>query len=287
MSVVNYALLTEAERLAIVADEIGGAFALELGRVLRDLERELRRLVLDAREGRLTALAQATRAARLRTQLQQALKAAGYPQLAETSTSVGLDRLVNQMSRLRDAARLAQFTTTDSTRIAALKALAEQDLLAQGEAIATALWRSLKYSLFSGRPAADVIDDLAEAIDVELTDARTLYDTLTNVFARQVEAMKSTGEPDEAFVYLGPLDVKTRPFCYARVGKVFARDEIEQMDNGQLPNPFLTAGGYNCRHQWTAVSKLSALRKLVGTDQRMPEVQQQLESLPRGDRKAA
>jgi hypothetical protein len=93
--------------------------------------------------------------------------------------------------------------------------------------------------------------------------------------------------PDDVFAYMGPLDRKTRPFCYERVGKVFTLDEIDTMDNGQLPNTFLTAGGYNCRHRFIAISKFSELRDLVGTSQRMPEVERRLSELPKGDRKAA
>jgi hypothetical protein len=81
--------------------------------------------------------------------------------------------------------------------------------------------------------------------------------------------------------------VKVRPFCHQHLGKVFTRDEIDALDNKQLPNPFLTGGGYNCRHQFIAVSQLSAWRKLAGTDQRIPEIEAQLDALETGGRKAA
>lgn len=282
---MSLTLLTEAEQLARVADEIGRTYATELARVLRDLERQLRALALEATTGSTTALARAVRAAKLRRQLQLALRDAGYPQLVEAASTSGLDRLIAQIERLRGAARLAEFTTMDHARLLALKALAKLDLVGQGEAISHALWRTLAQGLFSQRPIADLLDDLSDAIDVEAHEARTLYDTTVNMFGRQVEALKATGEPDEVFAYLGPLDVKTRPFCYERVGKVFTREQIDVMDNHQLPNVFITGGGYNCRHTFIAVSKLSALRKLVGTDQRMPDVERRLGEM--GDRKAA
>jgi hypothetical protein len=282
----SLALLTEAEKLAKVADEVSAAYATELARVLRDLERELRALALDAvQRNSKTALSRAVRAARLRKQIQVALKAAGYERFAHQVTSINLDRLLAQVERLRGAARLAAFTTSDLTRILALKELAKLDVLGQGEAIAHAVWRTFAAGLFSQRPLRDLLDDLSTAIDVELYEARTLYDTTVNVFARQVEALKSKGDPDEVYAYLGPADRKLRPFCHARVGKVFTRREIDAMDNEQLPNVFLTGGGYNCRHSWIALSKLSDLRELVGTDQRMPDVEQQLAEV--GGRKAA
>jgi uncharacterized protein with gpF-like domain len=116
---------------------------------------------------------------------------------------------------------------------------------------------------------------------------RTLYDTTVSIFGRQVEAMKSTGEAEDVFAYVGPIDERLRPFCREHVGKVYSRADIDALDNGQLPNTFLTGGGYNCRHVWQAISKFSELRDLVGTDQRIPEVTQAIEALPAGGRKAA
>jgi hypothetical protein len=281
----SLAILSEAEKLARVTDAITGQYALELGRTLRDLERTLRRLALEALAGSPSATVRAVRANRLRKLIQDALKASGYYTLAETATSHRLDRLVEQIERLHDAARIRAFTTADQSRMLALKKLAETDVIAQGEHIAIALWRTLKDGLFAARPVADLLDDLADALDVELYQARTLYDTTVSIFGRQLELLKS--KPDDVFAYMGPLDRKTRPFCYERVGKVFTLDEIDTMDNGQLPNTFLTAGGYNCRHRFIAISKFSELRELVGTGQRMPEVERRLLELPKGDRKAA
>lgn len=280
-------LLTEAEKLARIADEVSAAYATELGRVLRDLERELRRLALDAIAGSKTALSRAVRAGKLRREVQKALDTAGFGRLAETATSGLLDQLVAQVERLRGAAKLAGFTSTDQSRILALQSLAHLDLMGEGTEIAHALWRTLAQGLFSQRPPADLLDDLATAIDVEAARARTLYDTTVSIFGRQVEAMKSAGEGDEPFAYVGPVDRKLRPFCRAHVGKIYSRSQIDALDNGQLPNVFLTGGGYNCRHVWQAVSKFSELRDLTGTEERIPEIQHAIEQLPEGDRRAA
>jgi hypothetical protein len=282
----SIALISEAEKLARVADAVVGAYATELARVLRDLERELRTLALDAVEGSKTALARGVRAAKLRRQIQQALRAAGYDRLAETASTVRLDAIVAQMERLRGAAKLAAFTSSDMTRILALKQLAQIDLLGQGDQIAHAVWRTFVQGLFSQRPVNDLLDDLADVLDVEQHEARTLYDTTASVFGRQVEAMKA--REGDVFVFLGPTDQKLRPFCREHVGKVYTREQIDAMDNGQLPDVMRSGGGYSCRHAWIAVSKLSALRDLVGTDQRMPEIEDALKRLPvKAGKKAA
>jgi hypothetical protein len=50
---------------------------------------------------------------------------------------------------------------------------------------------------------------------------------------------------------------------------------------------FLTGGGYNCRHTWIAVSKVSEVRKLAGTEERIPAIAAQVARQLAGGRKAA
>lgn len=211
-------LLTAAEQVAATADGLGRTFARELARVQIDLERELRRLILKAQEGSVTASALAVRALGLRRQIREVLEAAGYDNLAAVSTVRGLDRMVEAMGRLRLAAKVASFTSRDATRIAALKELARLDVLAQGDEVGIALWRSLLQGLYSQRKPNDILDDLATALDRELVSVRTLYDTYTSVFGRQVEAMKAGDDPESLFAYVGPADSKVRPFCKAHLG---------------------------------------------------------------------
>lgn len=272
-------LLTEADKLAALTEAVSKAYATELGRVLRDLERELVPLVVEAKAGDPTALMRAVRAGKLRKQVIGALDRAGYGALAARYSDASLDAVVAQVGRLRGAAKLAAFVTTDDAKIVALKKLASIDLLQQGAEIAHAAWRTLAQGIFTQRPTRVLLEDLADALDTELKDARRIYDTTVNIFSRQVEAMKSKGAPDEPFAYMGPVDDKTREFCLERVGKVFTRSQIEQMDNGQLPNVFLSGGGYNCRHQFIAVSKFGDAGKLVGTGERLPEVARQMEAV--------
>src|SRR5690606_23586166 len=129
--------------------------------------------------------------------------------------------------------------------------LGQHNLLAVADDLAGALWRSLSQWLFTVRPTADILEDLSDVFEDEIAQIQTLFDTQVSIFGRQVEALATAGlDADQPFLYVGPRDQKNRPFCDARVGKVYTRDLIEAMDNDQLANPFVTAGGYNCRHSW-------------------------------------
>jgi hypothetical protein len=103
---------------------------------------------------------------------------------------------------------------------------------------------------------------LADVLDHSEPQIRTLYDTSVSIFGRQVEALQAGDDPDTTFAFFGPVDEKTRDFCLEHVGKVYTRAEIDALDNGQIDNCFLTAGGFSCRHSWVEVSKFSELQDL-------------------------
>lgn len=63
-------------------------------------------------------------------------------------------------------------------------------------------------------------------------------------------------------IYSGTLEEDSRPFCIARVNKVFNRGEIEGWKKLEFQgkpkdgyNPFTDCGGYNCRHHLSWVSE--------------------------------
>jgi hypothetical protein len=154
--------------------------------------------------------------------------------------------------------------------VRALRRMAASDLLLQGDQASTILWRATVQAVLSPRRVAEILADLAPALDRSQAQARALFDTQMTIFGRTVEAAKTEAlGPSQPFLYAGPVDLKTRDWCLQRVGKVFTREEIDAMDNDQLPNTFLTAGGYNCRHSFLAVES-HALKGLAGTSERAP-----------------
>jgi hypothetical protein len=272
------AIVGAANQTAETGDTLGARFARELALVLRSLERRLRPIVVDAAQGDKTSIIRAATANRTRTDIQAALTDAGYNDLAESAYSKRLDALVAKVLETR---RLAQQTARLSgafdARIQAIKLLHETDLLDAGNEIARALWQATIRGVFNAQPVDRILTDLYDVIDLSEPRIQTLYDTSVSIFGRQVEALQAGDDPDTTFAYMGPADKKTRPFCREHVGKVYTRKDIDEMDNGQIDNVFLTGGGYNCRHTWVEVSKFSELHDLAGTGERIPEVAAQLQ----------
>ncbi len=265
---------------ANTADVLGSLFAAELALVLRAIERRLGPLVTDAAEGSSTGIIRAAQANRTRKAIEQTLIDAGYPDLAASAYGARLDPIVQNVLASRALAeQAAKLSGAFNARIQAIKLLHETDLLDEGDEVARALWQAVIRGVFGARDADAILVDLADILDTSESQIRTLYDTSVSIFGRQVEALQAGDDPEAVFLFAGPADKKNREFCHERVGKVFTRAEIDQMDNGQIDNVFLTAGGYNCRHVWMEVSKLSELQDYVGTDKRVPEVEQQLHAL--------
>lgn len=72
-------------------------------------------------------------------------------------------------------------------------------------------------------------------------------------FYRNVNHVTSEQTGWDSYVYVGPVDGKIRPFCARHLNKIYTREEINQMSNGQTGNVFQSGGGYHCRHDWYAV----------------------------------
>lgn len=65
----------------------------------------------------------------------------------------------------------------------------------------------------------------------------------------------------EYAIYSGTLEEDSRPFCIARVNKVFSRPEIKSWENLKFQgkpkigyDPFTDCGGFNCRHHLSFIS---------------------------------
>jgi hypothetical protein len=78
----------------------------------------------------------------------------------------------------------------------------------------------------------------------------TLINTSLNTFSAQVNATIGQFVPEAKYVYIGPIDEKTRDIClqFASLPPM-TMDEI----NSSYPGAFVDRGGFNCRHQWERV----------------------------------
>jgi len=78
---------------------------------------------------------------------------------------------------------------------------------------------------------------------------------------------KNPSDQVHDYLYLGPFDAKTRPFCQEVFGQVFNEEEIGELDNDQTGDVMTDRGGWNCRHDWIPVpSELRQINELTDDD---------------------
>lgn len=93
---------------------------------------------------------------------------------------------------------------------------------------------------------------------------RTEINTSVGIFNKTLTTSRAKESGFELFLYVGPDDSVTRDFCQQVLGgtidglnkgvPIYTLDEIGSMDNGQISDTLISAGGYNCRHEFIPVS---------------------------------
>lgn len=109
-------------------------------------------------------------------------------------------------------------------------------------------------------------DILDSATGRTLANLQTELNTTRMAYQRVIHFEKAKKAGIDKFLYVGPDDQITRDFCKEHVGKVYTRDEIAEMDNGQNLPVEIYCGGYNCRHHWRPVSDELAAELQQGGD---------------------
>lgn len=66
------------------------------------------------------------------------------------------------------------------------------------------------------------------------------------------------------YLYTGPKDGITRPFCRPLINKVVDKTQLSKLNNGQGLSVRTSGGGYNCRHSWSPVTE--SFMKAAGLD---------------------
>ena len=81
-----------------------------------------------------------------------------------------------------------------------------------------------------------------------------INDSMNNMSRSVTTQMMKDAPPDLTYVYIGPVDEKTRPFCLdaASQGEL-TKDDILAL-GGEYAESLVSGGGINCRHNWELAS---------------------------------
>jgi hypothetical protein len=180
-------------------------------------------------------------------------------QLAELGYAELATRFVNQFGVTEENAKgMLQAVRVPAGRLSvfdqnALRTLQQTNLdwlQHLGTSAVRAVTTGLVQSVVGGSSRKDMIANLTATVDSNLVrHAGTYADTALSSYDRVAHWQAFDAAHLEQFTYRGPLDIKTRPWCAARVGKTFSKKEIGKMRNGTRLQPVSKfGGGWNCRH---------------------------------------
>ena len=128
---------------------------------------------------------------------------------------------------------------------------------------AQAMRKAIDVGLNTGSDLQSVITDVAQALETTFDRATTATDTAIRGAMRMALVMQAERGAEAAgitmlYLYLGPDDGKTRPFCEEHVNRVYSLDALKAMDNGTDLPVEIFAGGYSCRHALSPIDEESA-----------------------------
>lgn len=81
-----------------------------------------------------------------------------------------------------------------------------------------------------------------------------INDAMNNMSRSVTVQMMEDAPADLKYVYIGPVDEKTRPFCLEAASQgALTKDEILAL-GGEYAESLVSGGGINCRHNWELAS---------------------------------
>lgn len=216
---------------------------------------------LDQSDGKLSSEREAlANAARIRSQIVQLLKESGAGAVDDVADASIMDAVNAALASSApaptvDNGGMIGFSTDPDTRDSILRSVsgALDPVPGLFGDAASEIRAAIDLGINTGSDLQSVIAKVAERMDVTFTLAQTAVDTSIRG-AMRMATIKQAERGAEAmgvtmlYLYLGPDDAKTRPFCEAHVGKAYPLEVLRQMDNG-TPLPVVPyCGSYNCRH---------------------------------------
>ena len=230
--------------------------------VLASLERDIQRLLmrLDTERGTSTLVADEAAlasAARVRTQITQAITAAGGQ-----VRSILDESAVAAARAVASDVGLGAFTPDLASRIQSIVSAQTDDLATAFGDAQQSVARAVRVALASTADLPALIEDVAGTIRKSAAQARALVDSTVMAVGRTTTTEQAEQAATETgstilYVYDGPRDSITRKFCAQHLGQAFSLAALDRLDNGTgQPKPVSAfLGGYNCRHRLAPIDR--------------------------------
>lgn len=220
---------------------------------LQALELDIVGLLRDAplRDGQLFDLEWAVQA---RTQIRQAIDARYL---------AVVDSFVSEYAEVAEEAQallgtFSEFVNLDQGVLRQLQQITYNGYSALGDEFLEAVNKQIYEATLTGQTFADAVSIVQSSVQSDLARyaRQAVHDGLMD-FDRAINMNMALEAGAERFVYIGPDDEVTRDHCDKYVNRTLTLDEIRKAWEGSWKgkregSPFVVAGGFNCRHHWSA-----------------------------------
>ena len=148
------------------------------------------------------------------------------------------------------------FAEISEDTLKALLTQSEQYLSGEITAMANTMKQEIVAGIINKKTAGEIAESLGKkgyAADVGMT--RIVGDGLNNYSRSVTRMMMDEASDDTKYIYIGPADEKTRPFCLSAIqAGAITMEEIKSM-GGEWAASLTDGGGINCRHGWEPESR--------------------------------
>ena len=130
----------------------------------------------------------------------------------------------------------------------------------------------------SGLTATQIIQSVTQS-SISNAQIQTLVTTTLNDYSRTVtNEMMKVAPTNSKYVYIGPIDNKTRAECilYASEGAL----TLEEIESKGWEGTLTKGGGFNCRHKWEIATDIgNTFHNKKEADKRKPEAEKKLKDV--------
>jgi len=192
-----------------------------------------------------------------RQNIERVLVDSGYYETTGDLLSKGYQDTIEESYKVYQQSIGANFQFADVS-LGRLNSIKDMDLSKfgnLGDTFADDMTRVLLDLNFGTIDAKGARDILASSVSKFSQHAQTWVTTGLSGIYRESSIMLAQDNGITKYMYVGPGDRITRPFCMDLLGKrkAYTVDEISKMNNGQGLSVLQFGGGFNCRHQWVGV----------------------------------
>ncbi len=217
---------------------------------IRILEGTMRRLESNLTGILATSGTGAVDVALARQQIENVLLDSGYFQATGNLLNEGYQDAIEESFRIyqESIGENFQFAEVSLERLNSLKQLDLAQFGQLGDDFSNTMTRvltDLQFGSITDKQAIDLLQGRVTQLD---NFAQTWVTTGLSGVYRESSVMLASDNGLKEFIYKGPIDTITRPFCRQHVNEIKTVDEWNQLDNGQITPVIQFAGGFNCRH---------------------------------------